>query len=128
MRRSEFALEIKRIVWRLFSVALLIAVISGANVVSCSGAELTKVYAGYGGIAGYQLPLWVNKEADISKKYRIDLQPLLISGGALGMQALLANSIQISQNSASAAGSAPLRGAPPGLIAPLANRMSAPAV
>jgi ABC-type nitrate/sulfonate/bicarbonate transport system substrate-binding protein len=115
-------------VWRLFNVALLIAVVSGANVVSCSGAELTKVYAGYGGIAGYQLPLWVNKEADISKKYGIDLEPLLISGGALGMQALLANSIQISQNSASAAVSAALRGAPLVLIATLENRMSAQVV
>src|SRR5258706_14712381 len=108
MRRSEFALEIKRIVWRLFSVALLIAVVSGANVVSCSGAELIRVYAGYGGIAGYQLPLWVNKEADISKKYGIDIEPLLISGGALCMQALLANRIQINQDSASAAGNSSL--------------------
>jgi NitT/TauT family transport system substrate-binding protein len=52
----------------------------------------------------------------------------LISGGALGMQALLANSIQISQNSASAAVSAALRGAPLVLIATLENRMSAQVV
>jgi NitT/TauT family transport system substrate-binding protein len=91
-------------------------------------ADLIKVYAGYGGIAGYQMPLWVNKEAGISKKYGIDLEPLLISGGALGMQALLANSIQISQNSASAAVSAALRGAPIALIATIENRMAAQVV
>jgi len=119
---------IKKIIWRWFSVTLLAGVVFNVNIVSCRGAELTKVYAGYGGIAGYQLPLWVNKEADISKKYGIDLEPLLISGGALGMQALLANSIQISQNSASAAVSAALRGAPLVLIATLENRMSAQVV
>ena len=81
-----------------------------------AAADLTKIYAGYGGIAGYQMPLWVIKEADIGKKYGIDIEPLLISGGALGMQALLANSIQLSQNSASAAIGAAVRGAPIALI------------
>jgi NitT/TauT family transport system substrate-binding protein len=88
-------------------------------------ADLTKIYAGYGGIAGYQMPLWVIKEADIGKKYGVDIEPLLISGGALGMQALLANSIQLSQNSASAAIGAALRGAPIALVATSENRMSA---
>ncbi len=89
---------------------------------SCA-AELTLSHAGYGGIAGYQLPLWVNKEAGISKKYGIELEPLLISGGALNMQALLAGSIQMSQNSASAAIQSALRGAPVALVATLENRM-----
>src|SRR4026209_1616486 len=86
-------------------------------------AELVTVQVGYGGIAGYQLPLWVNKETGISKKYGIELEPLLISGGALNMQALLAGSIQMSQNSASSAIQAALRGAPVVLIAVLENRM-----
>ena len=89
---------------------------------SCA-AELTLIHAGYGGIAGYQLPLWVNKEAGISKKYGIELEPLLISGGALNMQALLAGSIQMSQNSASAAIQSALRGAPVALVATPENRM-----
>ena len=80
--------------------------------------------ASYGGIAGYQLPIWVNKDAEISKKYGIELEPLMIAGGALGMQALLAGSTQMSQNSASASISAALRGAPITLIATLENRMS----
>ena len=67
------------------------------------GAAESLVQVGYGGIAGYQLPLWVNKDHGISKKYGIELEPLLISGGALNMQALLAGSIQMSQNSASSA-------------------------
>ncbi|MGH7872875.1 MAG: ABC transporter substrate-binding protein, partial [Candidatus Binatia bacterium] len=47
----------------------------------------------------------------------------LISGGALNMQALLAGSIQMSQNSAASAIQAALRGAPVVLIAVLENRM-----
>ncbi|MSP38622.1 MAG: ABC transporter substrate-binding protein [Deltaproteobacteria bacterium] len=97
-----------------------VAIVEGVH-----AADLVKVYAGYGGIAGYQMPLWVNKEAEISKKYGIDLEPLLISGGALGMQALVSNSIQLSQNSASAAIAAALRGVPVAMIATIENRMAA---
>jgi ABC-type nitrate/sulfonate/bicarbonate transport system substrate-binding protein len=86
-------------------------------------AEHALIHAGYGGIAGYQLPLWVNKEAGISRKYGIELETLLISGGSLNMQALLAGSIQMSQNSASAAIQSALRGAPVSLAATLENRM-----
>ena len=88
-----------------------------------SAADLTLVHVGYGGIAGYQLPLWINKDNGISKKYGIEIEPLLISGGALNMQALLAGSIEMSQNSASSALQAALRGAPVVLIAAIENRM-----
>lgn len=86
-------------------------------------AESTVVHAGYGGIAGYQLPLWINKEVGISRKYGIELEPLLIGGGALNMQALVAGSIQLSQNSASSAIQPALRGAPVVLIAIQESRM-----
>jgi NitT/TauT family transport system substrate-binding protein len=78
---------------------------------------------GYGGIAGYQLPLWVTKETGISRKYGIEVEPLLIGGGSLNMQALIANSTQMSQNSASSAIQAALRNAPVVLIATLDNKM-----
>lgn len=107
-----------------YCLALTIALAAGGPF-SSSAAELVKIYAGYGGIAGYQMPLWLMKDADIGKKYGLDIEPLLISGGALGMQALLANSIQLSQNSASAAVAAILRGAPIALVATSENRMSA---
>src|SRR6185369_6354693 len=102
---------------------LMFVVLFVSTVNSAHTAEFTLIHASYGGIAGYQMPLWVNKDADISKKYGIELEPLLISGGALGMQALLAGSTQLSQNSASAAISATLRGAPVTMIAMLENRM-----
>ena len=99
---------------------ILIIVVSYFDV---SAAELTKIYAGYGGIAGYQLPLWINKEIGISRKYGIDIEPLLVGGGSLNMQALLAGSIQLSQNSASSAIQSALRGAPIVLIATQESRM-----
>jgi hypothetical protein len=86
----------------LLSLAIFSAVSLGGALREGVGAELVLVHVGYGGIAGYQLPLWVSKEAGISKKYGVELEPLLIGGGALNMQALLAGSIQLSQNSASA--------------------------
>src|SRR5215470_4543127 len=88
-----------------------------------SGAEPTIVRVGYGGIAGYQLPLWVVREAGISRKYGIEVEPLLIAGGALNMQALVAGSIQMSQNSASSAIQGAVRGAPIVIIATLENKM-----
>ena len=113
--KRKFAIVLVAIICRGF-LSMVMAVQSFA-------AELTLIHAGYGGIAGYQLPLWVNKEAGISRKYGIELEPLLISGGALNMQALLAGSIQMSQNSASAAIQSALRGAPVALVATLENRM-----
>lgn len=87
----------------LLRTSVLVAIMPALTGIHATAAEMTQVHAGYGGIAGYQLPIWVNKETGISRKYGIDLEPLLISGGALNMQALLAGSVQMSQNSASSA-------------------------
>jgi ABC-type nitrate/sulfonate/bicarbonate transport system substrate-binding protein len=38
-------------------------------------AESSRFLVSYGGTAGYQLPLWVNKELGFSKKYGVDLDP-----------------------------------------------------
>ena len=107
----------------LLGTSFLVVMVSAFTITHVHAAELIQVHAGYGGIAGYQLPIWVNKETGISRKFGIDLEPLLISGGALNMQALLAGSIQMSQNSAASAIQAVLRGAPVALVAALENRM-----
>ena len=104
-------------------VTLIQITVLGFAALPANAAEQTVVHAGYGGIAGYQLPLWVNKEVGISRKYGVELEPLLIGGGALNMQALVAGSIQLSQNSASSAIQPALRGAPIVLIAIQESRM-----
>ncbi len=114
---------IAKTITKLLTTVSFLASVLGALTAYGAAAEYTLVHAGYGGIAGYQLPIWINKEIGISKKYGIELEPLLISGGALNMQALLAGSIEMSQNSASSAIQAALRGAPVVLIAALENRM-----
>src|SRR5436190_2804022 len=114
---------IAKTITKLLTTVSFLASVLGTMAGYSPAAEYTLVHAGYGGIAGYQLPIWVNKELGISKKYGVELEPLLISGGALNMQALLAGSIEMSQNSASSAIQAALRGAPVVLIAALENRM-----
>lgn len=52
-------------------------------------AEAASVRMSYGGTAGYQLPLWVNKEMGLYKKYGIDLEIILIAAGSPNIQALL---------------------------------------
>jgi NitT/TauT family transport system substrate-binding protein len=110
-------------IYRRAMLVLSLALALGCAATYSGAADLSLVQAGYGGIAGYQLPIWVNKDTGVCRKYGIELEPLLISGGALNMQALLAGSIQMSQNSASSAIQAALRGAPVVLVAALENRM-----
>ena len=55
-------------------------------------ADAVSVRVSYGGTAGYQLPLWVNKEMGLYKKYGIDLEILLIAAGSPNIQALLGRS------------------------------------
>lgn len=98
----------------LFGVAIMSL---SSGIFAMAGAQLPLVRAGYGGSGGYQLPLWVNKEAGLAKKYGIDLEILLIAAGSLNMQALVGGSIQLSQNSASAAIQAALKGVPVVIIA-----------
>ncbi len=98
----------------LFGVAIMSL---SSGIFAMAGAQLALVRAGYGGSGGYQLPLWVNKEAGLAKKYGIDLEILLIAAGSLNMQALVGGSIQLSQNSASAAIQAALKGVPVVIIA-----------
>ena len=68
-----------------------------------SAAEATRFLVSYGGTAGYQLPLWVNKELGFSKKYGVDLEIILIQAGSPNIQALLGGSLQLTQTAASSA-------------------------
>ena len=54
----------------------------------------------YGGTAGYQLPLWANREFGFSKKYGVDLEIILIQAGSPNIQALVGGSLQLTQTAA----------------------------
>ena len=77
----------------------------------------------YGGTAGYQLPLWVNKEFGFSKKYGVDLEIILIQAGSPNIQALLGGSLQLTQTAASSSVIAAARGAPVVIVATLENKL-----
>ena len=90
---------------------------------SAFAAEATRFLVSYGGTAGYQLPLWVNKELGFSKKYGVDLEIILIQAGSPNIQALLGGSIQLTQTAASSAVLGAVHGAPVVIIATLENRL-----
>ena len=88
-----------------------------------SAAEGTRFLVSYGGTAGYQLPLWVNKEFGFSKKYGVDLEIILIQAGSPNIQALLGGSLQLTQTAASSSVIAAARGAPVVIVATLENKL-----
>jgi NitT/TauT family transport system substrate-binding protein len=57
------------------------------------------------GVGGAQIPLWAGRDLGIFRKYQLDLESVLILGGARGMQALLGGST----HSANVAAMVPIR-------------------
>src|SRR5918994_1585954 len=88
-----------------------------------SATESTRFLVSYGGTAGYQLPLWVNKELGFSKKHGVDLEIILIQAGSPNIQALLGGSLQLTQTAASSAIIGAARGAPVVIVATLENKL-----
>ena len=86
-------------------------------------AEATRFLVSYGGTAGYQLPLWVNKELGFSKKHGVDLEIILIQAGSPNIQALLGGSLQLTQTAASSAVIGATQGAPVVIVATLENKL-----
>jgi ABC-type nitrate/sulfonate/bicarbonate transport system substrate-binding protein len=109
---------------RLSFRALIIAFVALAVLPGRAlSAEGTRFLVSYGGTAGYQLPLWVNKELGFSRKYGVDLEIVLIQAGSPNIQALLGGSIQLTQTAASSALLGAVRGAPVVIVATLENRL-----
>ena len=50
--------------------------------------------AGYSGISGYQVPLWLGVDLGLFKKYGLNLEPVLFRGGAESTHALTGGEIQ----------------------------------
>ena len=96
---------------------------SGIFVRSVSAAEGGRFLVSYGGTAGYQLPLWVNKEMGFSKKHGVDLELILIQAGSPNIQALLGGSLQLTQTAASSAVIGASKGAPVVIVATLENKL-----
>ncbi len=108
-----------RVLILLITAFLTVAFFSGQG----SAAEGTRFLVSYGGTAGYQLPLWVNKELGFSKKYGVDLEIILIQAGSPNIQALVGGSLQLTQTAASSAVIGANQGAPVVIVATLENKL-----
>jgi len=71
----------------IFTAALVILLASPI-------AAQERVRAGYSGISGYQVPLWLGVDLGLFKKYGLNLEPILFRGGAESTHALTAGEIQ----------------------------------
>lgn len=99
--------------WTILVVALLMPF-------SAQGQNIRSSYAGN---SGYNVPLWVTQEADLFKKYGINSDLILISGGTQNIQALLANELQFANVSGTLPVLAAFRGADVTIIATSYNLM-----
>ena len=109
---------------QLILLKLMIVAVMLAGVARFAwSADSKQFLVSYGGTAGYQLPLWVNKELGFSKKYGTDLEIILIQAGSPNIQALLGGSLQLTQTAASSAIQGAVHGAPVVIVATLENKL-----
>ena len=77
-------------------ISLCTAALAGLAIL-CTAAVPTaqeRVRAGYSGISGYQVPLWLAVDLGLFKKYGLNLEPILFRGGAESTHALTGGEIQ----------------------------------
>jgi NitT/TauT family transport system substrate-binding protein len=101
------------------SLILIIAI--GLAVTQFSEAQ-DKLVASYPAAGGTQGPLWAAKDLGIFDKYGLNVDVILVPGSARGIQALLANSVQVVQTDPSATVIAAARGAELAIIAQPLNK------
>ena len=94
---------------KLTAVLLIaLALISAGN--RLEAAE--KLRAAYPAIAPGSTPSWVTAERGIWRKYGFDVEPILVSGGARAVPALIGNSVQFLIGSDTGVTTAQLQGIP----------------
>lgn len=107
--------------------ALLVAVLSLASQLACVGeaaAQLTRLRASFAGTTGYHLPIWVQKQEGLDKKYGLDMQILLIAGGSRIIQTLLSGELLLTHSGASTVARAGIAGADLVMIATVMNQVN----
>lgn len=108
---------------RTCGVIIAALVLLAESATFAGSAEKMPFRVSYGGTAGYQLPLWVNKELGFSKKHGVDLEIILIQAGSPNIQALVGGSLQLTQTAASSAVIGATQGAPVVIVATLENKL-----
>lgn len=94
--------------YSIFIAAALITLPLAAH----SAEKLEKLRVAYPAIAPGSTPLWVSAEKGIWRPYGFDVEPILVSGGARAVPALVSNSVQFLVGSDTGVTTAMLQGIP----------------
>ncbi|HSK31070.1 MAG TPA: ABC transporter substrate-binding protein [Candidatus Limnocylindria bacterium] len=103
---------------------LILMVAMLATMPSTASAQLTKLRASYAGTTGYHLPMWVQKQEGLDKKYGLDMEMLLIAGGSRIIQTLLSGELLLTHSGASTVARAGIAGADLKMIATVMNQVN----
>jgi ABC-type nitrate/sulfonate/bicarbonate transport system substrate-binding protein len=90
--------------------------------VSTSVPAQEKAIVSYDGTAGFNGPIWAAQDLHLFETYRLKTDLILVSGAARAMAALISDSIQFAQGSATAAIPVQLRGGDVVIIAAALNK------
>jgi ABC-type nitrate/sulfonate/bicarbonate transport system substrate-binding protein len=90
--------------------------------VSTSVWAQEKTIVSYDGTAGFNGPIWAAQDLHLFESYRLKTDLILVSGAARAMAALISDSIQFAQGSATAAIPVQLRGGDVVIIAAALNK------
>ena len=94
-------------------LALLLIVSASVIFFSASpGRAAEKIRVAYPAVAPGLTPSWVTAEAGIWRKYGLDVETILVSGGARALPALISNSVQFLMGSDTGVTTARLQGLP----------------
>lgn len=93
-----------------------------------AGRAADKIVADFGGLSGFQSASWVAKDLRLFEKHGIDVDLVMITGGARSMAALLGGSTQFATGSATAPLLAAARGTDAVIIAASYNKFPAAVV
>jgi ABC-type nitrate/sulfonate/bicarbonate transport system substrate-binding protein len=80
-------------------------------------AQETTMLVAYGGLAGYQLPLWFGAEKKVFDRYGVRVIPVFIPSGSNSVKALISGDVQATQTSGSGTINAVINGADLAIIA-----------
>jgi NitT/TauT family transport system substrate-binding protein len=83
-----------------------------------------KIVVGYDGYAGFQGPIWAAKDLGLFERYGLNAELVLIPGSSRAMAALISDSTQFAQGSASAPIPVRLRGGDVAIIAAALNKFA----
>ena len=93
------------------SIITFIAVVACAFLANSSQAA-EKLSIAYPAIAPGSTPSWVTADKGLWRKYGFDVEPILVSGGARAVPALIGNSVQFLVGSDTGVTTAQLQGIP----------------